>query len=326
MEERRIRASLATLETQLERAREARNQIESEIAQGGYSGPGSENPEKTLVFHLEYIYNFLTVILEAAGLIESRRRLIEQWAAFEKNGGLKQTQFHPEFDYLESKPFDYLSTIIDGLRASTGEELGAEATYDLAKLEVLLKKTPVLVRNRGVTPMREHDVQAVMHDYLGTFFTEFRKSVQIPGIIKDFNPDCGIRNLKAAIEFKYAASADEVSRAIGGVFEDISGYAGSSDWTRFYTVIYQTEAFDSEDRVRSELTRAGALTWKAFLVTGAGSRLNRKDAERANADSQSELQVPNAAEEKPSDQPEFCESASSMTKDSSSKEENDLDA
>lgn len=52
--------------------------------------------------------------------------------------------------------------------------------------------------------------------------------------------------------------------------------AGSLDWTRFYSVIYQTEAFESEDRIRSEMARAGTLmTWKAILVTGAGARPHR---------------------------------------------------
>lgn len=287
MDSKGIRAALGTLETRLEGAREAKNQMESEICGGSYSGATYEDPEAALVFHLNYVYDFLTVILEVAGLSETRSQLIQRWKEFEKNGGLKKTTFHPALDYLESKPFDYLSTLIDGLRASTGEELGSADAYDLVRLEVILKKTPVLVRNRGVTPMSEPDIQDVMHDYLGAFFTEFRKSVQIPGIIKDFKPDCGIRNLKAAIEFKYAAAAGEVSRAIGGVFEDISGYSGSLDWTRFYTVIYQTEAFDSEDRVRSELTGAGALTWKAFLVTGAGSRGNRKKENVPQGKSQS---------------------------------------
>jgi hypothetical protein len=59
---------------------------------------------------------------------------------------------------------------------------------------------------------------------------------------------------------------------MGGIFEDVSGYSGTLDWTRFYTVIYQTKAFESEDRIKSELARAGTLlTWKALLVTGAGA-------------------------------------------------------
>jgi hypothetical protein len=113
-----------------------------------------------------------------------------------------------------------------------------------------------------------------MHDYLGTFFTEYRHPITILGITNDYRPDGGIRNLKTAIEFKYAATHGEVAQALGGIFEDSRGYSGSLDWTRFYSVIYQTEAFESEDRIRAEISRGG-ITWKAIIVTGSGSRPRR---------------------------------------------------
>jgi hypothetical protein len=77
------------------------------------------------------------------------------------------------------------------------------------------------------------------------------------------------------------ASQQELSKALGGVFEDANGYSGSKDWTTFYTLIYQTEAFESEDRFKSEMTRAGLITWKTILVTGQGRRERKikKDAQ-----------------------------------------------
>ena len=111
-----------------------------------------------------------------------------------------------------------------------------------------------------------------MHDYLEAYFTKYRRSINIMGIVRDFKPDGGVRNLKAAIEFKFASSRSEVSRAIGGILDDISGYTGSLDWTRFYTVVYQTEAFETEPRIKQELARAGTVTWQGILVTGSGGR------------------------------------------------------
>ena len=127
-------------------------------------------------------------------------------------------------------------------------------------LEALLKRTPILVRKRKPAHKNEKEVRDVMHDYLEAYFTEYRRELKIPGIIRDFKPDGGIRNLRTAVEFKFATSPAEVSEAMAGIFEDISGYSGSLDWTRFYSVIYQTEAFESEDRVKAELTRAGTVT------------------------------------------------------------------
>src|SRR4029077_18280040 len=113
-----------------------------------------------------------------------------------------------------------------------------------ALLERLLRNTAVLVRKRSVQPKNEKEVRDVMHDYLEATFTEYRRDVKISGIIRDFKPDGGVRNLKAAIEYKFADSKEEVWKAMGGIFEDVSGYSGSLDWTRFYSVIYQTEAFE----------------------------------------------------------------------------------
>lgn len=129
---------------------------------------------------------------------------------------------------------------------------------------------------RLIQPQDEKEIRDVMHDYLGAFFTEYKKSVIIPGVIRDFKPDGGVRNLKAAIEFKFADTHAEVTRAMGGLFEDISGYAGSLDWTRFYSVIYQTAAYESDDRTKSELVRSGTVTWKVLLVTGAGARTKKQ--------------------------------------------------
>ncbi|KXK31796.1 MAG: hypothetical protein UZ01_00748 [Candidatus Brocadia sinica] len=191
---------------------------------------------------------------------------------FEKTGEMNRAPYNYQYDFADSKPYAYLSSVVDALRSTSGDEQSPHDSYELAQLETILRRTPVLVHRRGSPPTGEHDVQTVMHDYLSAFFTEYRHPIKIHGVIREFEPDGGVRNLRTAIEFKYAASKTEVSRALGGIFEDVSGYAGSLDWTRFYTVIYQTAPFESEDRIRSELTRAGVVTWKSILVTGPGKR------------------------------------------------------
>lgn len=96
--------------------------------------------------------------------------------------------------------------------------------------------------------------------------------MQIPGSIKNFKPDGGVINLKAAIEFKFAAAQSEVTKALGGIFEDVSGYSGSADWIRFYSVVYQAKPFVSEDRFRADFEKASAKNWTPILVNGSGSR------------------------------------------------------
>jgi hypothetical protein len=274
-----VRASLSGLERELELAREAKRQMENEVSGGRAKSYGFEDAEAALPDILNRVYDMLLVILEAADLVATRSRLIKKWADFEKNGGIDKTRYDPQYGYLESRPFEYLDTLIDSLRISTGEALDSADAYELIRLEMILRRTAVLVRNRGVNPTREQDIQLIMHDYLGAFFTEYRHPITILGITNDYQPDGGIRNLKTAIEFKYAATNGEVTQALGGIFEDSRGYSGSLDWTRFYSVIYQTEAFESEDRIKAEMSRGG-VTWKSIIVTGSGSRRRRSRSAR----------------------------------------------
>lgn len=238
---------------------------------------GWEEPEAVLSSFLTSVYETLLIVLEAAGLVQTRGRLIEIWASLEKGGGISKTRYDPQYDYLESKPFEYLEKLVKNVRLLASEGLDTRDAYELAVLESVLRRTPVLLRRRNVVPTSEKHVREIMHDYLGALFTQYKPEIKITGILKDFKPDGGVQNLKAGIEFKFAATPNEVTRAMGGVFEDISGYTGSLDWTRFYTVIYQTDAFESEDRIKSELSRAGTLmTWKALLVTGPGARRQKR--------------------------------------------------
>lgn len=276
-----IKAALSELERALDSARDARYQIECARANRRSIG-GFEEPELALPGILNQIEETLLVVLEAAGLSQTRERLLQKWVEFEKKGGIGKTKYNGQFDYLESLPLSFVEQMIDSLRACAGEAIPTRDAHELAVLERMLRKTAVLVQKRKVQPTKEGDVRDVMHDYLEAYFTEYRRKVVIPGIVGDFEPDGGVRNLKAAIEFKFADSKDEVSKAIGGIFEDVSGYSGSLDWTRFYSVIYQTQAFESEDRIKSEMARAGTLmTWKAILVTGVGARPRRISAHRA---------------------------------------------
>ena len=270
-----IKAALSELERASDTAREALSQIEREHFHRRSSIGGFEEPELALPEILNEIEETLLIVLEAAGLSQTRERLLQKWAEFENKGGIGKTRIN-QFGDLESRPLSFVEQMIDNLRACAGEAIPTKDAHELALLERLLRKTPVLVRARNVQPTKEKDVRDVMHDYLEATFTEYRRDVKIPGIIGDFKPDGGVRNLKAAIEFKFADSQQELSKAMGGIFEDVGRYSGSLDWTRFYSVIYQTQAFESEDRIKSEMARAGTLmTWKTILVTGAGARPRR---------------------------------------------------
>ena len=72
--------------------------------------------------------------------------------------------------------------------------------------------------------------------------------------------------------------------ALSGVFEDISGYAGSRDWETFYSVFYMTRAHARIAEIEDELTqRARATHWTPIVVCGSGERRRRGTAARRGA-------------------------------------------
>ena len=97
------------------------------------------------------------------------------------------------------------------------------------------------------------DLQDVMHDYLEVCFPDFRKNPQIGGTIKNFVPDCGIASVGAAIEFKLAHTKQEAVTRFTGIVEDVGGYKGSKDWTRFYAVMYQAKPFILKNQLQSNM-------------------------------------------------------------------------
>ena len=263
-------AVLIEIEASLARARDAKDQIEEEETHTRSKRASSyEYPREAFAAHLKETEQLLEVVLEAQSLQGTRSRLIEKWANFE-TAGLGTTQMF-QGEYLLSEPFDYLKNVIESLRLARGKQRSSLETYELAKFKSMLDRTAVLLHGRGIEPKNEHDIQNVMHDYLGGAFAEYRTDVHIPGIIKNFKPDGGVRNIKAAVEFKYADTHEKVSTALGGIFEDVSGYSGSADWTRFYSVVYQPEPFEAVEKFDREFKRIGAFTWTPILVTGPGA-------------------------------------------------------
>jgi hypothetical protein len=189
-----IKAALSDLEQELESARSARRQIETAHT-GEISAYTSvwEAPEEAFCWVLNNIYDTILVVLEAAELHQTRQRVMDQLVAFEKDGGMGKTRRHPEYDYLESKPFEYAERAINNLRILASKGLNPGHSYELAMLETILRRTPVLLKKRTVHPQSEQDIKVVMQDYLEAYFIEYKRTVNIPGVIRDFRPDGGVQ-------------------------------------------------------------------------------------------------------------------------------------
>jgi hypothetical protein len=277
-----VRNALGSLDKSLSSAKEALWDIQREVfGNPGFGQPGGyADPRAAMAAFLAELYENLLVVLEAADMPQTRSFLILEWRGLSGGGGLAKTNENHEFDFVDSPALTFLERLIQGLRISVSGTISSEEAWTLSRLVAMLRDTPNLVHRRGQAPASEHELQQIMHDYLDVCFPDFVRSPRIHGTLKNFDPDCGIRSVGAAIEFKFVRTKDQVATAYSGIVEDTGGYKGSKDWTRFYSVIYQAEPFASESKFRNELKRIGAGTWEAFVVHGPaeGSKAPSKNA------------------------------------------------
>jgi hypothetical protein len=276
-----LRAALVGVDQHLGYARRAKAQIEAEALDQPLEEGGYEDAHGALEAILEDLYELLVMTLEAVSLPKARIRLIRQWRDLTRTAKPGAGHCDHQYDYFDSPTFKCIERTIDNLRLFAGDRPDTRQAYELQKLDSILRKTATILQRVRISPASEREVRDPMHEVLFACFTQYTTHVNVPGILKTFVPDCGVRDLQAAIEFKFAASRDEVLKAVGGIFEDGAGYHGSRDWTQFYSVIYQTAPFESEDRVRSEMVRGGLLTWTSILVTGTGARSPRSSSKPA---------------------------------------------
>jgi REase_DpnII-MboI len=266
-----VKNAIGSLEKLLGNAKEALWDIErEEFGVSAFPGEpgGYEYPRDALKNFLEELHDILLVVLEAAGMTESRTSLVNAWPGFANQGGLRETRGNAETQTCESLALTFLERLIQGLRISVSEAISSEEARTLNRLEGMLRDTAALVHRRKAAPANEADLQYIMHDYLSACFPDFTKDPSISGTLKKFKPDCGIASVRAAVEFKIVHDKDQVATAFSGVTEDTAGYKGSKDWTRFYAVIYQAEPFMLESHLRSDLKRIGAATWTPIVVNG----------------------------------------------------------
>ena len=276
-----ISNAIGGLDKLVSQARRALWEIGRDLYIGGdeYDNQGSyADPHAALGGTLEELYDILLIVLEAGQMPEVRCAMVRDWVKFTAaKGGLSRTEEDHEFQDCVSPAFNYVERIVKALRMTVSSQITSEQAWTLSRLEAMLWDTTALVHRRGKPPAKEADLEKIMHDYLSACFPDFDKDPKIGGTIKNFEPDCGIRSIGAAIEFKLAHTKEQATTSFTGIVEDVGGYKGSKQWTRFYAVMYQAKPFILKSHLESDMKRIGTATWRAILVNGATKpRLRKK--------------------------------------------------
>jgi hypothetical protein len=199
------------------------------------------------------------------------------WTGYEKD--LDRIEYVPSVDVAYSPALQHLTDFFLVLQVclpdSEAEEFRLE--HELLRLERVLKGISKIVHDRGAVPNSEADLQRALYSVLVHVFPDTVREVPIPQISKSYRPDFGIKSLKAAVELKFVASEEDAKNHMGGIYADVHGYSGASDWTRFYAVFYMTSAFMTEDQLQEEWRHTGMReNWKLITVVGSGQRKKRK--------------------------------------------------
>jgi hypothetical protein len=184
--------------------------------------------------------------------------------------------------YPYSPALDFLERYFRPLRASVPSKEENEKIASLQHLERVLRGTPKLIRDRKLKPKNETEIRNAMYDTLIHFYPDAVRDVPIAKQSKTYKPDIGVPSLKAAVEYKFADSEVELKKALGGIYEDVGGYAGSEDWKNFFAVIYMTDDFLTQAQVDAEFHVSKVdRAWKPLLITGRGGRKRRKPAKKS---------------------------------------------
>ncbi|WP_420012934.1 hypothetical protein [Tateyamaria sp.] len=125
------------------------------------------------------------------------------------------------------------------------------------------------IENLGRTTSKEKDVQDVLEIVLRSVFPDLIPYPSTSKQTKTFKPDLGVETAGLAIEVKFARTSQEAKTALGGIYEDMKGYAGDRHWRDFVGVIYMHKPFLSQKQVNAELKKVGCpKNWSVKTVVG----------------------------------------------------------
>ncbi len=214
--------------------------------------------------------------LESMGFHELLRRLSawfdsEDWKPTDLRMAPWIGEFYnPALNQLHS----YLSALEPYLPDSSGEHI---REYNRERLRKFLLSTPSIIRDAKIIPSKEKDVQDEVYRVMRYAFPDAERELTIKKTLKNCKPDFGVRSLGVAIEYKFVDSEQDLKTHLGGIYEDIHGYAGSSDWTSFIGIIYMTDAFCTPAQLESEIALSNVPdSWEVLAVTGKGARQKKK--------------------------------------------------
>lgn len=89
------------------------------------------------------------------------------------------------------------------------------------------------------------------------------------GVLKSYNPDVLIPELKTAVEYKYSKSEVDIAKHLDEIVIDAKGYTGDAKYDNFYAVFYTRGKIISQMRFEIAVKQKQLPgNWKCIMVQG----------------------------------------------------------
>jgi hypothetical protein len=215
-------------------------------------------------------------IVAALAALNLNESCLDFRSGFNELGDLSKISFTQDDSLVYSPAIEFCRDYVDVIEAAIGAQIDVGQTRERSRLENILAATAFVIREQNLNPSNESEVRRAMRVILKSVFPDTVSEMPISKVMKVYKPDFGVPSLRAAIEYKFCDSESEVGRAIGGIYEDVLGYAGSHEWEWFYAVFYLTDSFATPEHIAEDF-RLGdvAKHWKPIVVVGRGGRKTR---------------------------------------------------
>ncbi|TIW23418.1 MAG: hypothetical protein E5V65_01125 [Mesorhizobium sp.] len=223
------------------------------------------------------------IVFELLELAESLKAFNAEFEGVAEKLG--QVSYWDEYLGPYNEAVDVLSSRLDLLVALV--ETPSEVREQRRVLTRMLRQLPYYIEGTGNLPKREKDVQDHLQLILRLAFPDVVREAPVLKQTKNYFPDFGIDSIGTAIEVKFVDDKTKAASAVGGLYEDMKGYANSS-YSLFVGLIYMTGNYLTQDQVDAELKRVGTpKNWTVYLVVGAGGRVSKTNKRTQGASAES---------------------------------------
>ena len=212
--------------------------------------------------YAEKMFLQLRILAERLGLPDTREEIVD----FQKK--------HPDLAHCDISHGD--CDIYAPALVRAREYLGCleslvnpEQSSQLNVFRTILQHTAKIIADAELSPAKEAKVRNQILRVTSYSFTDAAKEIDISQSVKSYRADIAIPSIKAVAEYKFAKSEGEMKNCLDGIYADMKGYSGHSEWQHFFAVFYMKEAFFTQNHIEKEFQRVGASSnWTPIVING----------------------------------------------------------